>query len=79
MKITISQQNKRLSVVFKDGKVVGKYTIDKAEELLVCIDKLIRKHQTVKISSWRNVKLEFHDTGFLTERVAVAIMLGLSF
>ncbi len=80
MRIIVSQQGKKLSVVFENGKVVDKYTIDKAEEFLVCVDKLLKKHHTVKISDFRDVKLEFEGrVGMLTERVVRAIMLGLCF
>jgi len=79
MKIVVSQQGKKLSIIFENGKVVDKYTIDKAEEFLVCVDKLLKKRQTVKISDFRDAKLEFHNTGILTERVIRSIILGLSF
>lgn len=79
MRIIVSQKEKKLEIIFEDGKVVDKYTIDKAEEFLVCIDKLIKKHHTVKISGFKNAQLEFHSTGLLTERLIRAIMLGLSF
>jgi len=90
MRIIVSQQGKKLSIIFsaqggsasggKDGKVVDKYTIDKAEEFLVCVDKLLKKHHTVKISDFRDAKLEFEGrVGMLTERVVRAIMLGLCF
>lgn len=80
MKILISQQqNKKLLVEFHHGEVVSKHSLDKAEEFLLCIDKLTKKHHTVKISDFRNAKLEFRNTGLLTERVIRAIMLGLSF
>ena len=78
MKITVSQQDKKILITFKDGKIVDKYTIDKAEEFLVCVDKLLKKHHTAEIG-WRNAKLEFFNTGILTERVIRAIILGLSF
>ena len=78
MKIIISQQGKKLSIIFKDGKIVDKYAIAKAEEFLVCVDKLLKKHHTVKID-WKNVRLEFHNTGLLTERIIRSIILGLRF
>ena len=78
MKITISQQGEKLIAEFHHGKIVDKYTIDKAEEFLVCVDKLLKKRHTVKID-WKNVKLEFHNAGLLTERVIRSIILGLSF
>lgn len=79
MKIIVSQQGKKLSIIFKDGKIVYKYSLDKAEEFLLCIYKLTKKHHTVKISDLRNAKLEFRNAGLLTERVIRAIILGLGF
>ena len=78
MKIIVSQQDKRIKIAFHQGGVVDNYTIDKAEEFLVCIDKLTKKHQTAKIG-WKSAKLEFHNIGVLTERVIRAIMLGFRF
>ncbi|MCX6813330.1 MAG: hypothetical protein NTV77_02505 [Candidatus Azambacteria bacterium] len=80
MKVIISQQGKKLSIIFENGKIVDKYTINKAEEFLVCVDKFLKKHHTVKISDFRDAKLEFEGrVGMLTERVVKAIMLGLCF
>ena len=79
MKIIISQQNRKLSIEFHQGQLVDNYSIDKAEEFLVCVDKLLKKHHTVKISNFRDTKLEFHNSGLLTERVVRAIILGLRF
>lgn len=77
MKIIINQFKNKIHFKFYSGNIiVYKCAIDKAEEFLICIDKLIKKHHTVKISSFRNVKLEFHDTGLLTERVIRAIVGG---
>ena len=78
MKITVSQQDKKISVNFIHKDVVDKFVIDKAEEFLVCVDKLLKKHHTVKIN-WKSADLEFHNTGILTERTIRAIMLGLCF
>ena len=79
MRIIVSQQDKKISVNFIHKDVVDKFVIDKAEEFLVCVDKLLKKHHTVKISDFRDAKLEFHNTGLLTERIIRAIILGLSF
>jgi len=38
MKIIVSQQNKKLIIEFKHGKVVDKYLLDKAEEFLLALD-----------------------------------------
>jgi len=79
MKIVISQQDKKISVYFIHKDTVNKFIIDKAEESLVCVDKLLRKRHTVKISDFGDAELEFHSTGILTERVIKAIILGLRF
>ncbi len=80
MKITIFQQGEKLIVEFHHGKIVDKCHLDKAEEFLVCVDKLLKKRHTVKISDFRDAKLEFEGrVGMLTERVVRAIMLGLRF
>lgn len=79
MKIIVSQQNKKLLVTFQQGDAADNYSIDKAKEFLACVDKLLKKHHTVKISDFENTKLEFHNTGLLTERIIRAIILGLSF
>lgn len=81
MKIIVAQQDKKLEIIFNDSRnwaYVDKFVIDKADEFLVCVDKLTKKHHTAKIS-WKDVKLEFRSTGLLTERIIRAIVLGLSF
>ena len=101
MKIIISQQGKKLTSEFYHNQIVYKHSLNKAEEFLLGIDrvvkirqrrqrwqfkksnfyypvdKLIKKPHTVKISDFRNARLEFRNTGLLTERVIRAIMLGL--
>jgi len=83
MKIIISQtdlpagrQGKKLLVTFKLGKIVDKYTIDKADDFLAALDKFFEKHHTTGIDGFKNVKLEFHNTGLLTERVIRSIIGG---
>jgi len=79
MKIIVSQKEKKLEIIFKNGKVVDKFTVDKAENFLVCIDKFLKKHY-IKLEDFaKNVSLEFANTGLLTERVIRSIMLGLCF
>ncbi|MFA4830774.1 MAG: hypothetical protein WC618_01180 [Patescibacteria group bacterium] len=79
MRIIVSQKEKKIEIIFENGKIIDKYTIAKAEEFLGCVDKFLKKYYTVKISDFRDVKLEFHNIGLLTERVVKAIMLGLKF
>ena len=79
MKIIVSQTDKKVSVIFEHGKIIDKYTIDKAENFLVCVDKFLTKHYTTSSDSLKNVKLEFNNTGVLTERVSRAIIGGLGF
>ena len=79
MEIIVSQQGEKIEIIFEGGKIVDKYTIDKAEEFLVCIDRLLRKQHTVKIGDFKSAELEFHNIGLLTERVIRAIMVGLRF
>jgi len=78
VRIIISQQDKKLIAEFHHGKIVDKYIIDKAEEFLGAVDRFIRKSR-IKLKFFNKVRLEFHDTGILTERVIRAIILGLSF
>ncbi len=88
-KIIVSQTDKKIFVIFEHGKIVDKYAIDKAEDFLAYVDKFLMKYYTIKdsgfsaqggpASGWKNVKLEFHNTGILTERVIRAIMLGFCF
>ncbi len=99
MKITVSQQDKKISVEFhhpkpllgKEGKgrlVVDKFVIDKAEDFLGVVDRLVKKRK-MKVESLQKASLEFSaqggpasgwkNTGMLTERVVRAIMLGLKF
>lgn len=79
MKITVSQKEKKLEVIFEKGEIVDKYAIDKSDEFLACVDKLIKKHHTIQISDLKNAKLEFCGVGLLTERVVGVIMSGLYF
>ena len=80
MKIIVSQQDNKLSIEFQAGKLIDKYVVDKAEDFLVCVDKLIRKRRISPIGLiGQTGYVEFHNTGVLTERVARAIIGGLSF
>ncbi len=80
MKIVISQKEKKIEIIFNQNKTVDSFVVDKAEEFLVCVDKFLKKHHTVKISDFKDAKLEFEGrVGMLTERVVRAIMLGLCF
>ena len=79
MKIIVSQQDKKINISFKDKKMEESFVVAKADEFLICVDKLLKKHHTVKISGFRDAKLEFHNSGLLTERVIRSIILGLSF
>lgn len=78
MRIIISQEGKKLNIEFKNGSTVDKYTVDKAEEFLVCLDKLFKKRNNVQ-QKLRIQDLQFENTGLLTERVVRAIMLGICF
>lgn len=79
MKIVVSQQDKKLIAEFHNGKNINRYLLEKADDFLVCIDKFLTKYHTTGSDSFKNVKLEFHNTGILTERVIRSIMLGFCF
>ncbi len=80
MKIIVSQQDKKLLIIFQQNKFTDTFVVDKAEEFLVCIDKFIRKRKIDCISPIGKIRqIEFKNTGILTERVIRAIMLGLGF
>jgi len=74
MTITISQQNKKISIEFCRGMVVDRFIIAKSDEFLECVDKL-----KLSAENWKNARLEFKNTGLLTERIIRVIILGLSF
>ena len=78
MKIDISQQNKKISIEFQQGNIVGKYKIDKADYFLAAIDRFINKRK-VDITVLKKADLNFVGTGILTERIIRAIMKGLNF
>lgn len=78
MKITVSQQDKKILINFRSGKIVDNYAVDKAENFLIAIDKFIKRRK-MNIAFLKKSKLEFHNTGILTERVIRATMLGLRF
>ncbi len=74
MKIIVSQQNKKLLITFQQNKVVDNFTVAKSDEFLECVDKL-----KLSAEDWENARLEFRNTGLLTERIIRVIILGLSF
>jgi len=78
MKIIVSQQGKKLNIEFCQGKIVDRYTIDKAEDFLDVLDKFIKKRK-IDLVSLRKASLRFENFGLLTERVIRAIMLGIGF
>jgi len=83
LKIVVSQQGKKLSVKFFQGKVVDKHLVDKAEDFLTVVDKFLKKSKISQIRSINRIGqiryIEFVNTGILTERVIRSIMLGLRF
>lgn len=95
MKIIVSQEDKKILVEFRWGKAVDtstrlsvnpepsrridKYSVDKAEDFLMCVDKIMRKDHTVNNKSFTKADLEFRGAGLLTERVIRAIIGGLDF
>ena len=90
MTITVSQQNKKISIKFyhpkplldKEGRkgrlIVESFVVDKSDEFLSCIDRMVIKNK-MKLETLRNAQLEFQNTGLLTERIIRVIILGLSF
>ncbi len=78
MKITISQQGKKLLVSFKSGKVVDNYAIDKADGFLNVLDKFLKKSDNLK-SAVAKASFEFVNVGVLTERIIRSIIIGLRF
>ena len=83
MKIIISQQNKKILITLKSGKIVDKYLLDKAEEFLLALDKFFRKCRIRKIRRIGQIgpigHIEFENTGVLTERIIRSIIAGLRF
>lgn len=90
MRITVSQQGKKLLIEFnyhpktlldKEGKkgrlVVDKYIIDKSDGFLLTVDRFLKKNNISRIGQIRHI--EFINTGLLTERVIRAIIRGLRF
>lgn len=78
MKITVSQQDKKITISFIHKGVVDRFVINKADKFLECVDKFIRKRK-IKLKALKNARLEFSGTGILTERIIKVIILGLSF
>ena len=78
MKVIISQQNKKLLITFKSGKLVDKYRIDKADDFLVTVDKSLRKRRIKSIGRIGQISL-IGPMGLLTERIIRAIIVGLRF
>ena len=80
MKIVVSQQDKKLHVTFKNGKVVDKYLVDKAEEFLLALDKFFGRRNIRPINHTGQIgRIKFVNTGMLTERIIRAIIAGLRF
>ncbi len=77
MKIIVSQQDKKISVSFIHKDVVDKFVIAKAEDFLGVVDRFVKKRKISFIG--QTGRIEFKNTGILTERVVRAIMLGLKF
>ncbi len=78
MNIVVSQQNKKINITFSDKKLEKNFVVDKSDEFLECVDH-VRNHARAIDKLFRNVKLEFENTGLLTERIIRVIILGLSF
>ncbi len=78
MKIIVFQQNKKILITFQQGDTVDNYSVNKAEKFLVCIDKFLKKHHTLKIR-FKIHDLRFKNVSLLTERIVRATMVGLCF
>ncbi|MFH1392816.1 MAG: hypothetical protein ABIG73_00290 [Patescibacteria group bacterium] len=78
MKIIVSQENKKISIKFCHGKVVDGFVVSKSDEFLNCVDKLLPPYGWPPVG-WEKARLEFKNTGLLTERIIRVIILGLSF
>lgn len=78
MRVTISQQGKKILVTFKQDDTVDNYLIGKSDGFLLALDKFTKKRK-MKIESLKKADLKFENTGMLTERVVRAIIAGLRF
>ena len=78
MKIIVSQQDKKVSITFQQNKSVDTFVVDKSDKFLECVDVLVKKNK-IRPETLRNAKLEFLNSGLLTERIIRVIILGLSF
>lgn len=78
MRIIVSQKEKKIMIIFKDKNLEKSFIVDKSDEFLECVDKLL-PHRGRSPAVWKNARLEFRNTGLLTERIIRVIILGLSF
>ena len=92
MKITVSQQNKKINIIFKDKNLEKNFIVTKSDEFLECVSMLVKKNK-INLKAFKSVQLEFpahymgearpqsgrQNTGLLTERIIRVIILGLSF
>ena len=78
MKITVSQQNKKINITFKDKNLERSFIVSKSDEFLECVSMLVKKNK-IKLETLKKTRLEFRNTGLLTERIIRVIILGLSF
>lgn len=78
MKIVISQQDKRIKVIFQQNSIADSYEIDKADDFLACVDKFLKRRDNLK-NDIAKAGLEFINAGMLTERIIRAIIAGLRF
>ncbi len=78
MRITVSQQNKKINITFKDKNLEKNFVVAKSDEILDCIDRLPPRFGGAG-KVWKNTRLEFNGVGLLTERIIRVIILGLSF
>ena len=78
MKIIVSQKEKKLEIIFKDKNLKKSFVVGKSDEFLECVDELPPRFSGAG-KVWKNARLEFENTGLLTERIIRVIILGLSF
>ncbi len=95
MRIVINQSKNNIGIEFRQEKTVDtstwlsvnperirridKFSVDKADDFLVCVDKILKRRHIGLRYFVKNAKLEFLNSSMLTERIIRAIMLGLSF
>ncbi len=76
MQIIVNQTEGKVIVEFRCRGLVDKYVLDRADYLLLAIDKFTKKRK-IDLTLFRGARLEIKQASLLTERIIRSILQAI--